>query len=169
MGGGVRRKLKDEGDRVLMHGNIANASGSLGGRAVLKAVAHAPSLAPLRATQFMRTDGTRAVIQERYVALHGGDLCVAGWCWVHRQLERTRLTPTRTARHLQEKSREMLAKSLTTRTRSRDSTSIPGNSRRYGGSRRNQLHVRWTSTRGGGAKPGATFGDGTGREDHSNL
>ena len=61
----VRKTLKSDTKRILMQGDIANAYGSINRLAVLKAVKkHAPCLAPLCASQFVR-NGTIAVIQER--------------------------------------------------------------------------------------------------------
>ena len=61
----VRQFMKNDTNRVLMQGDIANAYGSINRLAVLKAVRkHIPCLAPLCASQFVR-DGTVAVIQER--------------------------------------------------------------------------------------------------------
>ena len=61
----VRKFMKNDTNRVLMPGDIANAYGSIDRLAVLKAVRKLiPCLAPLCASQFVR-DGTVAVIQER--------------------------------------------------------------------------------------------------------
>ena len=61
----VRKVLRSESKKILMQGDIANAYGSIDRLAVLQAVRkHAPCLAPLCATQFVR-NGTIAVIQER--------------------------------------------------------------------------------------------------------
>ena len=61
----VRKFLKNDTNRILMQGDIANAYGSINRLLVLKAVRkHIPCLAPLCASQFVR-DGTVAVIQER--------------------------------------------------------------------------------------------------------
>ena len=61
----IRRVLRSESRRILMQGDIANAYGSINRLAVLQAVRkHAPCLAPLCASQFVR-NGTIAVIQER--------------------------------------------------------------------------------------------------------
>ena len=61
----VRKALKSDWKRVLIQSDIANAYGSINRLAVLKAVRkHAPCLAPLCASQFVR-NGTIAVIQER--------------------------------------------------------------------------------------------------------
>ena len=61
----VRKFLKNDTNRILMQGEIANAYGSINRLSVLKAVRkHIPCLAPLCASQFVR-DGTVAVKQER--------------------------------------------------------------------------------------------------------
>ena len=61
----VRKVLRSESKKILMQGDIANAYGSIDRLAVLQAVReHAPCLAPLCASQFVR-NGTIAVIQER--------------------------------------------------------------------------------------------------------
>ena len=61
----VRMFMKNGTNRVLMHVDISNASGSTNRMSVLKEVTkHIPCLAPLCAPQFVR-DGTVAVIQER--------------------------------------------------------------------------------------------------------
>ena len=61
----VRKFLKNDTNRILMQGDIANAYGSINRLSVLKAVRkHISCLAPLCASQFVR-DGTFAVIQVR--------------------------------------------------------------------------------------------------------
>ena len=61
----VTKFMKNDTNRVLMQGDIANAYGSISRLAVLKAVKkHIPCLVPLCASQFVR-DGTVPVIQER--------------------------------------------------------------------------------------------------------
>ena len=61
----VIKFLKNDTNRILMQGDIANAYGSINRLSVLEAVRkHIPCLAPLCASQFVR-DGTVAVIQER--------------------------------------------------------------------------------------------------------
>ena len=56
----VRKFMKNDTNRVLMHGDNANACGSTNRLAVLKEVRkHIPCLAPLCASQFVR-DGTVA-------------------------------------------------------------------------------------------------------------
>ena len=61
----VRKFLKNDTNRFLMQGDIANAYGSINRLSVLKAVRkHIPCLALLCASQFVR-DGTFAAIQER--------------------------------------------------------------------------------------------------------
>ena len=61
----VRKFLKNDTNRILMQGDIANAYGSINRLSVLKAVRkHIPCLAPLCESQFVR-DGTVAVIPER--------------------------------------------------------------------------------------------------------
>ena len=61
----VRKVLRSDAQQILMQGDIANAYGSIDRLAVMRAVReHAPCLAPLCATQFVR-NGTIAVIQER--------------------------------------------------------------------------------------------------------
>ena len=80
----VRKVLRSDSERILMQGDIANAYGSIDRLAVLQAVRkHAPCLAPLCASQFVR-NGTIAVIQERgengkisRTALQCGEGCMA--------------------------------------------------------------------------------------------
>ena len=61
----VRKVLRSDSQQILMEGDIANAYGSIDRLAVLQAMReHAPCLAPLCASQFVR-NGTIAVIQER--------------------------------------------------------------------------------------------------------
>ena len=81
----ARKFLKNDTNRVLMQGDIANAYGSINRLSLLKAVRkHIPCLVPLCASQFVR-DGTVAVIQERgengrkcELALQCSEGCLAG-------------------------------------------------------------------------------------------
>ena len=59
----VRKVLRSDSQQILMQGDIANAYGSIDSSAVLQAMReHAPCIAPLCASQFVR-NGTIAVIQ----------------------------------------------------------------------------------------------------------